>query len=292
LGSSLKDGAVALFSQRRPCVAPLAVVRRLVQDALWRVRVTTTKTALIRYLDLASELGETVMKRCVTTLSALAALLSLAGVGQATIIGFGQLGGNNTTVPAALGSNATADGNGLVVSNGATPNIALTWDANWDIHTSNFFAPLEGQTVGGGDWDNEGNIPRIGQLDSGTHTVNFAAAPGSALVLNSFDFGHTAETAGSTNWDLTLADSGSNVVWSQSVSFVDGQTVTVAPNFTGALGGSYTLTFNRTSESYNSNGRHGIDNLNFNESAVPEPGCALLVGLGIAGTAAGLRRRS
>ena len=132
--------------------------------------------------------GRRLMNRCMTTLGVWGAVLSLAGVCQATIVGFGQLGGNNTTVPAALGSNAVADGNGYVVSNGTTPNVALTWDSDWDIHTSNFFAPLEGQTVGGGDWDNQGNIPRIGQLDFGTHTIVFAADAGYAVVLNSFDF--------------------------------------------------------------------------------------------------------
>ncbi len=220
---------------------------------------------------------------------ALGILLGAATIGNATIIGFGQLGGNNTTVPAALGSNATADGNGFVVSNGATPNIALTWDANWDIHTSNFFADLENLTVGGGDWDNQGSIPRIGQLDFGTHTIVLSADPGYALVLNSFDFAHTSETAGTTNWDLTLEDSGSNVVWSQSVEFVNGLAVTVSPNFTGAFGESYTLRFNRTASTYGSDGRHGLDNLSFNQIAIPEPGAAGL--LGVAGLALLLRRR-
>jgi hypothetical protein len=238
------------------------------------------------------------MKRCFTTLSVCGMLLAIANVGHATVVGFGQLGGNNTTVPAALGSNATADSNGVVVSNGATPNITLTWDADWDIHTSNFFASLEDKTVGGGAWDNEGNIPRIGQLDfglvSGTenhpHTIGFAAASGHAVVLNSFDFGHTAETTGTTTWDLTLTDSSANAVWSQSVEFVGGSVVTISPNFTGAFGESYTLTFARTSETYGSNGRHGIDNLSFNEVSVPEPTALGLIGFGMLGLIARARR--
>lgn len=221
------------------------------------------------------------------SLLTLAILLGAASLGHATVIGFGQLGGNNTTVPSGLGSNATADGNGFVVTNGATPNISLTWDGGWDIHTSAFFADIENQTVGGGAWDNEGSIPRIGQLDFGTHTIVLSADPGYALVLNSFDFGHTAETAGTTEWNLSLTDSGLNEVWQQTVNFTNGQVVTVTPNFTGALGESYTLTFNRTAESYGSNGRHGLDNLSFNQ--VPEPGAVGL--LGLAGAAALLRRR-
>jgi hypothetical protein len=239
------------------------------------------------------------MKRCFTTLGVYGILLALAGVSHATVVGFGQLGGSNSTVPANLASNATADGNGFVVTNGATPNIALTWDSDWDIHTSSRFDPLENTTVGGGDWDNEGNIARIGQLDFGLvngtenhpHTIAFAAAPGHAVVLNSFDFAHTDETAGTTNWDLTLTDSSANTVWSQSVEFAGGKVSTITPNFTGGFGESYTLTFARTSETYSSNGRHGIDNLSFNEVSVPEPTTLGLIGLGVLGLIARARKQ-
>ncbi|QDV71929.1 hypothetical protein [Botrimarina mediterranea] len=240
------------------------------------------------------------MIRQLATLAACAALLTGAGTSQATMLGFGQLGGSNSTVPKNYGSNATADASGLVVTNDATPNIVVAWDVNgqenngnpdsngWDIHTSNFFASIEGATVGGGAWDNEGDIPRIGQLDFGLHTIGFAADPGVRLVLNSFDFGHTAETAGTTEWDLSLTDSGANVVWSQSVTFVDGSVSNIAPNFTGLPGEDYTLTFQRTSETYGSNGRHALDNLSFNQ--VPEPTACVLVGLIGLAHATGVRR--
>jgi hypothetical protein len=207
-------------------------------------------------------------------------LLAATNIGHAAILGFGQLGGSNTTVPAGYGSNAVADGNGLVVTNGITPGIALTWDANWDVHTAAFFAPLEDQTAGGGAWDNEGSVPRVGQLDLGTHTIGFSAAPGISLVLNSFDFAHTSETAGTTVWNLSLTDSASTAVWQQTVTFVNGSTQLIAPNFTGMAGQSYTLNFSRTSETYNSNGRHGIDNVNFTQ--IPEPSAALLAGMSVA----------
>lgn len=216
-------------------------------------------------------------------------LLGSASLSNATIIGFGQLGGNNTTVPGALGSAATADGNGFVVTNGTTPDITLAWDANWDIHTSNFFTPLEAKTAVAANWDNEGNIPRIGQLDLGSHNIGFVVAPTAALVLNSFDFAHTAETSGITTWSLALTNSLSTVVWSQAVTFTDGTTLTIAPAFTGNLGEDYVLTFSRLTETYNSNGRHGIDNLSFTQSAIPEPGAMGLVAL--SGLALLARRR-
>ncbi len=221
-------------------------------------------------------------------------LLGSGLIAHATVIGFGNLGGSNTTVPASLGSNATANGNGFVVTNGTTPNIAVSWDANWDIHTSNFFAGLENLTIGGGAWDNEGSVPRIGQLDFGTHTITLSADPGFALVLNSFNFGQTAETAGTTQWTLSLkAVSTSLEVWNQSVTLNNSPAanalVTITPNFTGALGEDYTLTFNRTSETYGSNGRHGIDNFSFNQ--VPESSMASLAGLGAAALLIRRRRR-
>lgn len=221
-------------------------------------------------------------------------LLGTVSAVQATSLGFGQLGGSNTQVPVTYGSNATADGTGYVVSvGGTTPNIGLSWDVNWDIHTSTQFTPLEDTTAGGGSWDNEGG-PRIGQLDIGTHSVTFSADAGFAFVLNSFDFAHTAETPGTTEWGLSLtAVSSSTVVWSDSVTFVNGQVNTMTPNFTGADGESYTLAFNRTSETYNSNGRHGIDNLSFSQvTAVPEPTTASLVGLaGLAWATLGRRKK-
>lgn len=215
-------------------------------------------------------------------------LLGVSTLANATIIGFGNLGGNNNTVPATLGSNATVAGSGYVVTNGVTPNVSLTWDANWDIHTSTQFSALENLTVGGAAWDNEGSIPRVGQLDFASHTITFTVDAGYALVLNSFDFAHTPETAGTTSWALSLTDSNLNVVWQTTVNFTNGQAVTVAPAFTGTDGEDYVLTFNRTATSYDSNGRHGIDNLSFNQVAIPEAGTTLL---GLVGLAVMARRR-
>ena len=204
-------------------------------------------------------------------LLSLAFWAGLAAVSNATILGFGQIGGSNTSIPADFGSNASGDADGIVVSNGATPNISLSWDSNWDIHTSSWFSGLENKTVGGGDWDNEGNMPRVAQLDTGYHSISFSATPGYALVLNSFDFGHTAETAGITEWDLTLTDASAEVVWSRSLTMNNADAATsiytVVPNFTGEMGESYTLTFDRTEQTYSSNGRHALDNLYFSQLA-------------------------
>lgn len=217
-------------------------------------------------------------------------LLATAPLSQATIVGFGNLGGSNTTIPSTLASNASAAGNGFVISNGATPNISLTWDTLWDIHTSPFFTELENQTVGGGDWDNEGGGPRIGQFDSNTHTIDFIAGSGYGLVLNSFDMANTPEGVDLSIWSIVLTNSGGGTVWSTVVNLQNNDTdvVTVTPTFTGLDGQSYKLTFTQTGTA-TAVGHIGIDNLSFNEVAVPEPSLTMLAGIG--GLALGLRRR-
>ncbi len=218
---------------------------------------------------------------------AVLSFLGSAVVSNATIVGFGNLGGNNATIPANLASNATAAGNGFVVTNGTTPNIALTWDAAWDVHTSVQFSELENQTVGGGDWDNEGNIPRVGQLDANSHTIDFAATTGYALVLNSFDMANTPENVDSATWNIVLTNSLAATVWSTQVTLVnnDSDVLTISPGFTGLDGEAYRLTFTQTTAT--PAGQHGIDNLSFNQ--VPEPSLACLAGLG--GLALIFRRR-
>ena len=221
-------------------------------------------------------------------------LLSAATAANATIIGFGNLGVLNTAVPGSLGSFANVAGNGFVVTNGATPNISLLWDANWDLHNSTWFAPIENQTIGGGDWDNEGPGPRVGQLDTGDHTIIFGATPTWAVRINSFDFGLTGENPGTRDsvWLVSLTGATAGLVWSQSVPLANSlgaSVLTLTPTYTPALNETYTLLFNRTADtgSVSTDGHMAIDNLSFNQ--IPEPSSMSLVGL--FGVALLVRRR-
>jgi hypothetical protein len=73
-----------------------------------------------------------------------------------------------------------------------------------------------------------------------------------------------------------------NVVWGETVTFAGGDVRTIMPNFTGVPGESYTLVFHRTESSYGSDGRHGIDNLSFNQTTTPIPELSTIA-LGVLG---------
>lgn len=229
-------------------------------------------------------------------LCTLGILLGGLAAGHSTTIGFAQLGGSNAGVPRNLASNAIEDGNGFTVADGATPNITLLWDSrkgpnDWQVHHSNFFNELENIVVGAL-WDKDSDAPSIGQLDYGDADIMFMPDTGYAVVINSFDFAHTSETAGNTTWEVSIQDSLGVNAWFQSITFTNGQALTVTPNFTGILDEMYTLVFHRVDESYNSNGRHGIDNLSFGQTTtpIPEPG-TIALGLVGAGMLLALRRR-
>lgn len=221
--------------------------------------------------------------RMLQSVGALGILACVAPASHATIIGFGNSQGNNEKIVSDLGSFATVDGTGYTVSNGATPNIAVEFvNPDWDVHHSSFFTGIENQTMGG-TYDNDGTDPDIAQVEHNGASIVFTPDAGVALVLNSFDFGLTNETLGMSNtWDITLSDSSSNIVWSANPTFLNtgtGDVQTISPNFSGALGESYTLTFTRTDWLENDTvQRNALDNLSFNQ--VPEPGSLALLGLG------------
>jgi hypothetical protein len=201
------------------------------------------------------------------------AIALAATCANATIIELnGISGNNNNAVPSGFGSNLSSDVGGATVSNGKTPDIALTWAGGgaggWDLHgdSVSFWAALDpaGPTS---------STPTITQMEAGSPQayIDFTVAAGKKLVLNSVDIGMATDKTSTYNWTITIAEVGGAVVATYNPPAMDGdgssgvkaQTVTL--NFTGDLGVDYRLQF---SDSPDTNGA-AIDNLSFNQNDGP-----------------------
>lgn len=144
-----------------------------------------------------------------------------------------------------------------------TPNV-------WEIHGAASFSP-----VGDG---------KIAQLDvnggEADPTVTFSVAAGFQLQLNSLDIGNaTDQTEPDYAWTLTISEVGGSQVFTHTTAALGaGDTEAVNFNFTGNAGVDYVLKFD---DGGADEFRTGIDNLSFNQIAVPEPSSATLLGLGV-----------
>jgi hypothetical protein len=208
----------------------------------------------------------------ITTLRALVVVALATTCANATIVDFDTLpGGNNSVLPSTLGSNLSSDSDGATVSNGATPDIALTWAGNnggWDLYSGATYWAVLG-----------GGSGKIAQMESPTAatpmTVTLTVAAGKTLVLNSVDIGMATDKTDTYYFDVTISEVGGGEVFSTLTAAMDGdggsgvQALTLNLNFTGTLGTDYVLAFNEADSLGNTiNGGNGggIDNLSFNQA--------------------------
>lgn len=193
---------------------------------------------------------------------------------QATLLTFDTGQDNNADLSFTFASNLSADILGANISNGATPDIGLTWAPLpnvLELHGAVSFS-----SVGDG---------KVLQMDlnggEADPTLTFAANSGFALQLNSLVIGHASDmTEPDHAWTLTLSEDGGPQVFAHTTALLGAaDTETVNFNFTGTLGTDYVLKFDDGGADHV---RGGIDNLSFNQTAIPEPWSLTLSGLGMA----------
>jgi hypothetical protein len=201
----------------------------------------------------------------IAVLTGVTNLMALATSANATIVVINGIGDtNNVKLPATFASNLSSDIGGATVSNGATPDIALTWALSgngWERHSSDVWNALDPGT----------GTPDIAQMDyDGSNstdepTITFAVGAGVALQLNSLDIGHASDqNEADFAWTITITESGGPEVFSHiTAAMGPGDTETVAFNFTGRPGVDYILQFDGADRT----NRGALDNLNFNQVA-------------------------
>lgn len=230
------------------------------------------------------------MKRLCMAWSVASLIAMASTVAQASVLTFDTGQDNNERLDSSFGSNLSANIAGANISNGATPNIGLTWAPRdnfvdgldpsvWELHGASTFSH-----VGDGD---------ILQLDlrqglSVNPTLTFDVDPGFSLQLNSLVIGHATDmTEPASAWTITISEVGGGQVFTHTTAPLDGQnqdTEDVFFNFLGTSGTDYILEFD---SGVLDNGddvihfRGGIDNLSFQQVAVPEPSTLMLSALGI-----------
>jgi MYXO-CTERM domain-containing protein len=172
------------------------------------------------------------------------------------------LANTNQAVPPDHGSNAPG-----------TPNITLSWDSDWDQY---------------GGWPNDPG-DGVYQHDHGLnnpHTIVFTPEPGVKVVVNQLDV-NVWSGGGETKVDWEVTGTTSGTVGSGTWTTPDGAVTTNAINITGA--GSESLTLNLVQAS-GASSYLAMDNLAFDQVAVPESSAALLGLVGLGALAARRRR--
>lgn len=224
-----------------------------------------------------------------TMLLAIAVAFGLAGLSHAgVIINFAGFAAN-TDIPTGYASNVSADETGLTVNStdGVTgaPNLALNWSAStglWQFHT---FAP----TAGAGQLDNLA----VGEV----FTIRFTPDAGWAASLNAFTLNTLGNGDGlstlDVDWDLFNVTSASSL-GSGNVSYVNtpGANSPTNVGLTGGLGDVLELRFSSDNGPYPlTQFAIMLDDLDFNQVAIPEPSAFILAAVGLVGLASVGRRR-
>jgi hypothetical protein len=215
------------------------------------------------------------------------AALGSAGLGLVcgakadSIITFGGFAADNIqidTVP-GFGNNISVTTPDYTATPGlggilGTPDITLTWSANWDSYLN---------------WDGRGAVGQTDFNRGSAASILFTPTSAFAIQLRSFDLDEWAAGGdGSINWSITGPISGTLASGNWMMTTAGGRTA-ITPNAAGQIGEALTLNLELGggAPSY-----FALDNLTF--AQVPEPsamGLGVLAAAGALGAAAMRRRK-
>jgi PEP-CTERM motif len=174
-----------------------------------------------------------------------------------------QTYGDNVVSTSALGPGWTY---GYDLAGGITPNVEVTYSPNVVFYDTNF-----------------GDLVNVVYNDV---TIELTADPGFLVELNSLDLAGWPMTD-RTITSLTVTD-GTNTLYSLGSTAVAG----AGPSHSHFDFGGTPLVGETLFLSYAGSNDVGIDNVNFSQSAVPEPSSSLLLVIGVLGLVAGKRSRN
>jgi hypothetical protein len=204
-------------------------------------------------------------------LATVALCLVSATVSKATVLTFQGLG-TNTRIPQFYGYNVTEPAQGIEMGNGFTPNVVVDFFPNGD----NGF-----QTYNDPDW-------QAAQLDgtpgTGSFDIIFTPEEGYGVKVNSFEFDDYAqyEQGHTFSWsllgnDTELAGATGVVVPADTTTDPTGaDNLVINTGMNSPFFGVVTLRIVPTAgDPYD----RAIDDVNFDQVAVPEPAALAIVGL-------------
>lgn len=187
----------------------------------------------------------------------LAALVGAAVAAQASILTFDGKG-TNGQIPADWGSNIAAAETGISISNGTTPNIALSWsvDGNerWEFYN-----------------DSEWSAAQMNDFrPSDKYQIALAPDAGYGVTFESFVFDDYTGWQGGNDfsWSLYQDTAGGTLIASGSETTTDGQNLLVNTGMASAYYG--TVVFEIINNDTVINSDSAIDNVTFTQISDPQ----------------------
>jgi hypothetical protein len=221
----------------------------------------------------------------------LAIFLANPGASHATVLTFDALAGGGV-VPSGYGDRVSGDfgGWGYVEGNGWTPNVGVAFDSL--LLSDNGLAGAGLNLWGGGFGDLSVVAYPAGGVAGFAGVFEFTPDPGYAVRINRFQLGG-CPTTDYDDQPIRITDGGFTVLWAAGSSHVEGSEMIgealvpshseFTPDFTSARP-IFLI--------YGNNWNIGIDNIDFDQVAVPEPSTLALVSLALLLPASALRRRA